>query len=279
MRRVNQSARRGSLGEINQSESGAEGFVAAARDAAPVQVRETLGERHIAAQRRQPLVELAHRRAGRPARWRGGRGCGAGPSRCAGRPGWLRVARRRRARRRRTWRPSPGCPGCRRRCRRPGRGGRGSRPVARRTWRAPRRRRTITRRMRSWMTMRRSSTHWAKSLSGEQDDDLVDARRRSGPRRWRSRRPPRTRPSATARCRAPRTPPRRAGTGDHRSGGMPSPVLYPANSRLRNDSMTWSVATATWVTSASRSSVSVEAIKPRIAPTSRPSGAVELGSA
>ena len=29
------------------------------------------------------------------------------------------------------------------------------------------------------------------------------------------------------------------------SSAMPSPVLYPSNSRLRNDSMTWSNATAT----------------------------------
>ena len=31
------------------------------------------------------------------------------------------------------------------------------------------------------------------------------------------------------------------------TGSSPSPVLYPGHSALRNDSMTWSVATPRWV--------------------------------
>ena len=33
----------------------------------------------------------------------------------------------------------------------------------------------------------------------------------------------------------------------HSAGSIPSPVLYPGHSSLRNDSMTWSVATPTCV--------------------------------
>ena len=64
---------------------------------------------------------------------------------------------------------------------------------------------------------------------------------------------------------------------DHRSGSMPAPVLYPGHRSLRNDSITWSVATPTWV-APSPSSWSTEPTTPLTAATSCPA-ALRCGGA
>ena len=57
------------------------------------------------------------------------------------------------------------------------------------------------------------------------------------------------------------------------ASGTPSPVLYPGHRSLRNDSMTWSVATPTWDAPPATMD-STDCTTPRTAPTSPPS---ELG--
>ena len=59
---------------------------------------------------------------------------------------------------------------------------------------------------------------------------------------------------------------------------MPALVLYPGHRSLRNDSMTWSVATPTWVAPSS-SSWSTVPSAPRVAATSCPSAVTCEGRA
>ena len=59
---------------------------------------------------------------------------------------------------------------------------------------------------------------------------------------------------------------------------MPEPSLYPAHRSLRNDSMTWSVATPMWVAPSS-SRVRHVPTTPRAAATSMPSAAMCSGRA
>ena len=62
-----------------------------------------------------------------------------------------------------------------------------------------------------------------------------------------------------------------SGNCARRSGSTPAPVLYPGQSSLRNDSITWSVATPRWVAPSSRIVMMVPST-PRTAPTSSPRG-------
>ena len=66
-----------------------------------------------------------------------------------------------------------------------------------------------------------------------------------------------------------RRPSSRGWNWERMAGSRPSPVLYPSYSSLRNDSMTWSVATPTWVAPSSRR-VTMLRSTPRVAPTSSP---------
>ena len=100
------------------------------------------------------------------------------------------------------------------------------------------------------------------------------ARRRRRPRRCarprRARRRPRARPSATRPRPSPRAPPRAARTAARSAGSTPAPVLYPGQRSLRNDSITWSVATPTCVDPVSII-CSTECSTPAAAPSRRSS--------
>ena len=61
------------------------------------------------------------------------------------------------------------------------------------------------------------------------------------------------------------------------NSGTPSPVLYPGHRSLRNDSMTWSVATPTCDAPA-LSIESTDCTTPRTAPTSPPSALTRGGA-
>ena len=59
---------------------------------------------------------------------------------------------------------------------------------------------------------------------------------------------------------------------------MPAPVLYPSKISLRKLSMTWSVATPTWVAPDSRRRAMLSTT-PRAAPISMPAGSLLGGTA
>ncbi len=130
----------------------------------------------------------------------------------------------------------------------------------------------------SWAT-RGSATHWARSLSGVQISTR-STRGSSAAIRAAAASASSASSSTIAHTITPRA--RRASSSSGNcassSGSTPALVLYPGHMSLRNDSITWSVATPICVAPSS-SSPRTEPRTPRTASTSMPSSSRWPGNA